>query len=50
MRDQRGALEKRALSVLVVFHFVTDLAFPGNPFSNEETITAVYSNNSGQSE
>jgi hypothetical protein len=27
MRDQRGALEKRALSVLSGFHFVTDLAF-----------------------
>ena len=27
MRDQRGALEKRALSVLAGFHFVANLAF-----------------------
>jgi hypothetical protein len=27
MRDQRGSLDERALSVLFVFHFVTDLTF-----------------------
>lgn len=27
MRDQRGSLDERALSVLFVFHFVTGLAF-----------------------
>ena len=46
MRDQRGALEKRALSVLAGFHFVTNLAFSLTLFPNEETISAVYSNNS----
>ena len=42
MRDQRGSLDERALSVLFVFHFVTDLAF-ANPFKLDKTVTAVHS-------
>ena len=43
MRDQRGSLDERALSVLSVFHFVTDLAFAQPHFKLEKTVTAVHS-------
>ena len=36
MRDQRGSLDERALSVLSVFHFVTDLAFAQPHFKLEK--------------
>jgi hypothetical protein len=43
MRDQRGSLDERALSVLFVFHFVTDLALAQPHFELEKTVTAVHS-------
>ena len=46
MRDQRGSLNERALSVLSGFHFVTDLEF-SQPFSIDATIAAVDSSSSG---
>ena len=49
MRDQRGSLDERALSVLSVFHFVTDLAFAQPHFKLEKTVTAVHSGESEDS-
>ena len=43
MRDQRGSLDERALSVLFVFHFVTGLAFTQPHFRLQKTVTAVHS-------
>ena len=43
MRDQRGSLDERALSVLFVFHFVTDLASAQTHFKLAKTVTVVHS-------
>lgn len=43
MRDQRGSLDERALSVLFVFHFVTGLALTQPHFKLEKTVTVVHS-------
>jgi hypothetical protein len=49
MRDQRGSLDERALSVLFVFHFVTGLALTQPHFRLEKTVTAVHSGESEDS-
>jgi hypothetical protein len=43
MRDPEARSMKRALSVLFVFHCVTDLAFWQAHFKLGETVTAVHS-------